>query len=93
MRKSIFDSTHGIIFLGVPHRGLRVEHLLAMVEGQPNEEFVKSLKPESTYLDTLHQNFNEAVRGKNLTTYSFYETVQSNTAKVCLSSIPLSFKY
>jgi hypothetical protein len=59
-----------------------VEHLLAMVEGQPNEEFIESLKSESPYLDTLHENFVQAVKGKDLTIHSYFETVESKTVKV-----------
>jgi hypothetical protein len=64
-----------------------VEHLLAMAEGQPNEEFVESLKPESAYLDALHENFGQAVKGKVLTIHSYYETAESKTAKVCVPFI------
>jgi hypothetical protein len=59
-----------------------------MVEGQPNEEFVESLKPESPYLDTLHQDFSQATQWKSLVIHSYYETMESKTAKVCLPSIP-----
>jgi hypothetical protein len=60
-----------------------------MVEGQPNKEFVESLKPESPYLDALHESFGQAVKGKDLTIHSYYETVESRTAKVNLLSILL----
>jgi hypothetical protein len=68
-----------------------VEHLLAMVEGQPNEEFLESLKPESPYLDALHENFGDAIKRKDLTIYSYYETAESRTAKVCKPYIPFNF--
>lgn len=58
-----------------------------MVEGQPNEEFIESLKPESAYLDALHENFGQAVKGKDLVIHSYYETVESKTAKVGVLSI------
>ncbi|KAF8243918.1 hypothetical protein K440DRAFT_560321 [Wilcoxina mikolae CBS 423.85] len=74
---NILKSTAGLLFFGVPNRGLSIESFLPMVHGQPNEFFVNSLQPESTYLDVLHQGFCRHFTFKDSEIVSFFETRSS----------------
>lgn len=60
-----------------------------MVHGQPNHALVDDLRPESTFLDTLHRNFCNHFTFADSEIISFWETKQSQTARVggprCLS--------
>lgn len=76
----VYQSVCDILFIGVPHRGLEIEHLLPMVKGQPNEDFIRYLKPESAHLDTLQNNFSSSFRSRPLAIHTYYETEFSKTA-------------
>lgn len=78
----LVKSTIGLLFFGVPNRGLSIESLLPMVEGQSNETFVKSLEPDSAFLEILHQNFATSFKFADSEIVSFYETSKSPTAQV-----------
>lgn len=51
-----------------------------MVKGQPNEDLIRYLKPESVYLDTLHDHFSSSFRSRSLAIHTYYETELSKTA-------------
>ena len=75
----VLKALHGLVFIGVPHRGLKVEHLMAMVENQPNQKLVEALEPESFHLQTLHESFVHAIKSARPKVYSWFETAESNT--------------
>ena len=51
-----------------------------MVKAQPNEDLILYLKPESPYLDTLHDNFSYLFLSRPLKIHTYYETEFSETA-------------
>lgn len=75
---------YGLIFFGVPNRGIRVEHWLPMVNDQPNSELVRNLSPESSYLRDLQRNFDRYFQDPSSKILSIYETMRTKTAKVSL---------
>ncbi|EAQ88998.1 hypothetical protein CHGG_05617 [Chaetomium globosum CBS 148.51] len=56
---NILDNVLGAIMFGVPSLGMEQSHLMAMVEGQPNEFLVQDLSREggSNYVRQLHAQF------------------------------------
>ena len=73
-----------IISFGVPSSGMHMSHLQPMVEGQPNEELVRFLSPDSGHLLSLsQQSCNIAIRHK-IRLISAYETKRSRTTQVYL---------
>jgi hypothetical protein len=84
-------STYGLILLGVPNLGLRHPQLMTMVEGNPNQQFVRDLvvdedEAPSPYLDELTGKF---IRVCSRITppfhiVSYYETERSPTVKVSI---------
>jgi predicted alpha/beta hydrolase family esterase len=82
-------STYGLILLGVPNLGLRHPQLMTMVEGQPNQQFVRDLvvdedEAPSPYLDELTGKFSR-VCSRIVPPFhivSYYETERSSTVKV-----------
>lgn len=85
--KTILESVKGLVFFGVPHRGMEISHFLAMVAKQPNEEFITTaLSPDSTLLPKLEEQFSEiALRIKKENIRFVYETKMSQTTEVSLS--------
>ncbi|RYC59593.1 hypothetical protein CHU98_g6631 [Xylaria longipes] len=55
--EQILDCFLGGIFFGVPSHGMETSHLLTMVRGQVNEEFVDALSSNSEYLHVLDNHF------------------------------------
>lgn len=82
MDRANFNSIYGALFFGVPNRGIRIEHWLSMVNGQPNESLVKKLRPGSKYLRELGANFNAAFTFPDSKIISIYETEKTRTARV-----------
>ena len=74
---------YGLLFFGVPNRGIRISQWLPMVDKQPNESLVRNLEPESSYLRDLKDKFFSAFCYPNSRVVSVYETKKSKTAKVC----------
>jgi hypothetical protein len=71
-----------VVLFGVPNRGMELSHLLPMVHGQPNEGLIHLLSPESPFLVDLDQRFSGISTIRNTRLISFYETQESETAKV-----------
>lgn len=44
------DAICGIIAFGVPNRGMRISHLMSMVEGKPNEQLIRDISHDSVIL-------------------------------------------
>lgn len=74
------ESIHGSLFFGVPSQGMDIEALIPMVRGQPNEELLKSLQPESKILRDLSIAFKSAFDKRPHIAY-FYELHTSPTAR------------
>jgi len=80
--KENFNSIYGVLFFSVPNQGIRIEHWLPMVKGQPNEYLVRNLGLHSTYLRRLHENFRAAFDLPDSEIVSIYETELTRLAKV-----------
>jgi hypothetical protein len=80
--KEIFKSIYAVLFFGVPNQGIRIEHWLSMVKGQPNENLVRSLGSDSTYLRSLHEEFRMAFNFRDSQVVSVYETERTRLVKV-----------
>ncbi|KAH8721576.1 hypothetical protein GQ44DRAFT_623108 [Phaeosphaeriaceae sp. PMI808] len=52
-----FQSIYGLLFFGVPNRGIEISHWLPIVNNQPNENLIRNLAPGSIYLRNLQQRF------------------------------------
>ncbi|VUC26118.1 unnamed protein product, partial [Clonostachys rosea] len=72
--KTVFRCCFGLLFFGVPNRGLENSSLMAMVRGQPNESLVRDLSGSSRFLGLLHRLFNKTFTLEDSTIISIYET-------------------
>src|ERR1700733_9796672 len=88
-----FACIFGLLFFGVPNRGIRIAHWLPIVKDQPNESLVRNLGPDSKYLRILHQNFCSVFTFRDAYVVSIYETLKSKVAKVSYSSSESSFLF
>jgi len=70
-----------ICFFGVPNEGMHTEHLLSMVDSQPNQELVESLSSGAAYLPELDIQFTGLDISRSIRFVSLYETKESLTAK------------
>jgi hypothetical protein len=86
--RAIFNSIYGVAFFGVPNQGIRVEHWLPMVKGQPNENLIRDLGPHSTYLRTVHDEFRAAFSFPDYAILFAYETELTRVAKVSVIDRP-----
>lgn len=74
---------YGLVFFGVPHLGIRIEHWLPMVKNQPNQALIQHLRPDSDYLRVLGEDFAFHFRRySNSKILSIYETKTTKTATV-----------
>ncbi len=84
--KMIFESINGLVFFGVPHRGMKISHFLAMVATQPNEDLIsKNLSRDSVFLPLLHEKFSEVTLGITHNIRYIYETAESQLTEASLS--------
>ena len=83
--KNVSSSTIGMLFFGVPHRGLRSEELSSIIRDKPNEVIIESLKPESPYLDSMGRSFAEVAGSIQWKIWSYWETQLSNTVRVSIN--------
>lgn len=76
--KDILNSVKGLAFFGVPHKGMEISHLLAMVAKQPNEDLIsRTLSTDSKLLSDLDQQFANIALRLNDNIKVFYETAES----------------
>lgn len=76
--KMILESVKGLVFFGVPHRGMEVSHFLAMVARQPNEDLIsRALSPDSALLPELDKQFSEIALRIDPNIRFVYETAES----------------
>ena len=86
--KVILGSVKGVVFFGVPHKGMEISHFLAMVAEQPNEDLIsRTLSPSSTLLPELNKAFSEIAFGFNKNIRYVYKTLESQLTEVSLSPV------
>lgn len=78
----MLDAVREIILFGVPNRGMRMSHLLSMVDGRPNAGLVEILSPESTYLPKLDEQFSGIMLLRKIRPISVYETARTQVLTV-----------
>ena len=77
----------GLVFFGVPNRGMDIASLRAMVGDQPNRYILESIGPCSDLLLEQDVRFGLDFHYRDSPVFSFYETKISPTAvKVCYLS-------
>ncbi|KAF4334524.1 hypothetical protein FBEOM_11641 [Fusarium beomiforme] len=82
-------ATGGVLFFGVPHRGMDNSALLSVIGSQANHEFLKSLRIGSPELEKQWQMFSSDPILEESVIFSFFETCMSGTAKM-VRAIPIS---
>lgn len=93
LERMILQRTRSVIFFGVPHLGMDMSHLLAIVQGQPNEALVRMLAREAGFLTLLDSQFHGIALFPGIRIISAYETKLSrgpqvsNTASIALALI------
>jgi protein SERAC1 len=88
--RDLLRATFGLLFFGVPSRGMAIKSLMAMVRGQPNAPFVSILDRNSELLANQHRTFCKAFDFSDSIIVSFFETEASRTAElVSLSQTPM----
>lgn len=79
--RDLLRATFGLLFFGVPSRGMEIKSLMAMVRGQPNASFVSILDRNSELLANQHRTFCKAFGFSDSIIISFFETEASRTAE------------
>jgi len=81
---NVLNNIRGAIMFGVPSLGMEQSHLLAMVEGRPNESLVQDLPREggSNYIRQLNDQFEGLSFIKTTRIFWAYETQDSPTVMV-----------
>ena len=81
--KEILNSVKGLVFFGVPHKGMGTSHLLAMVANQPNEDLIsRTLSTDSELLSELDEQFASIALRLNNNIKVVYETAESQLTEV-----------
>lgn len=83
--RKVFRLCYAVIFFGVPNRGLESSSLNSMVKGQPNEDLVRNLHPDSSFLSLLHQRFLDKFVLEDSKIICIYETNYTATVEVSYS--------
>lgn len=78
----IFRSIYAVLFFGVPNQGIRIQHWLSMVRGQPNENLVRSLGSDTTFLRSLHEEFRMVFDFRDSQVVAVYETEGTRLVRV-----------
>ncbi|KAH8679043.1 hypothetical protein BGZ60DRAFT_513281 [Tricladium varicosporioides] len=79
--RGVFRSCYAVMFFGVPNRGLETSSLNSMVKGQPNEDLVRNLHPDSSFLSMLHQRFLDKFTMEDSKIICIYETKYTATVE------------
>ncbi|KAK4446794.1 hypothetical protein QBC34DRAFT_278713, partial [Podospora aff. communis PSN243] len=77
--RQITNHSAGVIFFGVPSRGMQTQALMTMVHGQPNQDLVRDLTVGSQYLQHLDDRLFEVARVGRMEMFWAYETKTSPT--------------
>ncbi|KFZ13994.1 hypothetical protein V501_03431 [Pseudogymnoascus sp. VKM F-4519 (FW-2642)] len=79
--RKVFRLCYTVIFFSVPNRGLESSSLNSMVKGQPNEDLVRNLHPDSSFLSLLHQRFLDKFVLEDSKIICIYETNYTATVE------------
>ncbi|KAL7784567.1 hypothetical protein V8C37DRAFT_395679 [Trichoderma ceciliae] len=80
--QNLFLAIYGIVFFGVPHGGMDITSLIAMVGDGPNRPLVESIGTPSPVLRHLQRDFLSSLGGQgDIEVICFYETEKSPTAQ------------
>ena len=80
-------STCGALFFGVPNRGMDIESLIPIVGDQPNRALLESLGRNSEFLRAQAVNFPRVFSFTDSQVFSFFETLESPTARLVMISM------
>ena len=59
--EKLLRAIYGIVFFGVPHRGMDIASLIPMVGDGPNLPLIKSIGESSPALEKLQKDFHPAL--------------------------------
>lgn len=86
--RDILSRINGVVFMGVPQRGMKIEAMRKMAADQANRQLIESLGEGNSYLLKMQVDGFEAMLNDtklNMDTVYFYETEESPTAiQVCI---------
>jgi hypothetical protein len=82
LNRDIIHKIRGALMFGVPNLGMDQSHLLAIVQGQPNETLVQDLSPNANYLLKLDKSFTGTAFLSQVAIFWAYETRMSPTVVV-----------
>ncbi|KAL9016862.1 MAG: hypothetical protein Q9185_005812 [Variospora sp. 1 TL-2023] len=87
--KDIAPATHGVVFLGTPHRGSTSAsmgkmafHITEVFTQRPNLKLLRGLEKHSDILDRVGDSFYQTIMKHNLSVYSFREARETRRYKV-----------
>lgn len=87
--RAIANLFRGVIFFGVPSRGMPVNDIATMLENQPNmAALVNDISEKSEYLNRLQKQFTGASLVRSIKLFWAYETKTSGLATVRLRKGP-----
>lgn len=83
----VLELIRGILFFGTPTKGMDISIFKLMVQGQPNEDFLKSFEPDSWKLHRVAEDWNDLSNTEsrvmeNLEIVWYHETEQTPTPKL-----------
>ena len=79
---TLLPKVKGVVFFGVPNRGMLISHLLRMVEHRANEPLIQTLRKESPYLAGLDEQFFGVSLTREIDIMSVFETHRSQIPQV-----------
>lgn len=72
------------MFFGTPSQGMDIKTLLPLVDGKPNEFFIRTLGPSTSILRDQMDDFRRIFEQMSFSVFWYYETMESPTAcQVC----------
>lgn len=83
--KHIVSQASQVILFGVPNKGMKINHLLPLVQGQPNKALVEQICSNSSYLETLDSQYEGISYLRGTRQVSIYETSLSQIPQVSAS--------
>ena len=87
---ALYKATYGILFFGVPHKGLLIDDIQCMISGEdrhPRADLLEQIKVKSDLLINQLVDFKNLIRDRKIV--SFYEMQQTRRLK--LVSFPVCF--
>lgn len=82
--KGIFPATHGIMFLGTPHRGSKsatmgklAYNVTLAITKRPNLQLLRGLERNSEILDRISDGFLQTLTKRDIRLYSFREELET----------------